>query len=146
MERAKLLAALMVSAITLRAQVLGGAPASVDAQEAILERHLERVDLKHVTTPEVLRTILNGTGIPGGIVLLQREMERPSFPFLTPEGWTLRQALNHLTSAAPYRWQLSAGVVNLFPEGKVPQLLRVRISEFHFEDVNNHSLFEQRLQ
>lgn len=140
----KVIVALIICAAVAAGSRLPGA--SVKDNESILARRYDALSLEDQSPSEALLTILNGSGIPGGVVVLQSGPEEANYSFHTPAGLSLREILNYLTSVAgDCKWQVNAGVVDLLPKERLPEMLGVIIPEFDYDNTDRRTLLEQRL-
>lgn len=81
---------------------------------------------------------LSSTGVPGGIIEnspscpAHDEENQPAYP----DEASLQERLNTIIQTNPgYHWQIENGVVNLSPISEEPELMKIRIRQFHAENV-----------
>lgn len=103
----------------------------------LLKRDTSRIPAGHDRLSDAVGRALIAARAPGGLAVVYGcEGERSyDLPALGP---TLGDALAAIRKAAPdYEWRLNDNVVNLFPKGGFPDLLRTRANEFDSGDANN---------
>lgn len=106
--------------------------------DAALERQVYGSDLEQFTTTDAFYSSLGRTRSAGGMVrIVNCEDDKLKRPW-RPSGSSLRQVLDAIVVADPrYQWQTQDDVINLLPIAGEPALLKIRIDEFHAEEVTS---------
>jgi len=87
------------------------------------------------TTPAVFATLIREAGFSGGIAISNEQCSRGAESSISiPAGTRFDIALGQFASSTTmFEWQLRDGVVNLFPAGSIPALLKVQIHRFEWD-------------
>jgi hypothetical protein len=112
----------------------------------VLSRRLPALRLDQVTIARAFWEAINDAQVPGGIVSIRGRPEEQRATYAIPAGATLREALDLILAESPsLGWQIDDGVVDLFPPRALPEIFKVRIASYDFEDASNESLAIQEL-
>jgi hypothetical protein len=87
------------------------------------------------TTPTIFSTLAREAGFSGGVAISNEQCSRDEDSSITvPAGTRFDVALGRFASQrAMFEWQLRDGVVDLFPKGSIPPLLKVQIRRFEWD-------------
>lgn len=100
---------------------------------------------ENITITDAVRSALSIARVPGGMASIIGCGEEIKYD-LKPAGRSLRDLLDAaILTDYRYRWLVEDGVVNLIPSFGDPDMLNLRIDEFHVKDADNLSLPLQQL-
>src|SRR5260370_18086273 len=94
---------------------------------------LPSIELKG-TTIAMFATLMQTTGLSGGIATAQRDCTHGhEGTFSLPAGTSLAEALNVIASDEGLTWQINDNVINMGPSAALPSLLDMYVSSFYWD-------------
>jgi hypothetical protein len=118
--------------------VLGhGAGESQDQKAILATKTKHAIDLND-SPSDALAKILWQTGVPGGVIQIEKCSAQTKIHLRIPEGTSIETTLQELVKLNPdYKWEVQRGVVNLLPASGVPDLLKARVAKYDSDSAVN---------
>jgi hypothetical protein len=96
---------------------------------------------EHTTTQEAVVKVVRGTGISAGIASVDSSCSAALYDFYLPRGMSISDAMDKLTATdGHHKWQISDGVIMVFPNRGIPSPLQTKINHVHISNKKNLTL------